>query len=1382
MADAEVIKISKKNNTISIDDVDQKTIKVTGSATGILDVGSYSYSELKFTKNADSSLTIYTDDEENVKGIKVTIADFFSKDGKSIKSPLKTIESQILTYPLTNLLNIDYSGTINRDKKGNMKGSYFNDTIVGTDKNDKIYAYTGNDTISFGKGNDKLYIAAGKKTVTINSGDGNKTIYSTIKEGINLNLTYSEDANLSYKHNLSNNDLVITNTYTKDGAEKTETLTIKNYYKYNNDSDNTFTINNSKIDTAIENAGITIIGKSSGINVIDGTEKNDTIYAGKKINTIESGAGDDTVVLASKGISMVSDSSGNDNYITTGLNNSVVIADSKANNDESNDTLTIQKISNSDINLLFNVDKNGNHSYTDSSRTTGYSIDILNNKQASKYMSGKKVTTGVEIVDYFDDGEIENIILTDKTGRVTTQLGDGFNSWAEAITEDVKNFLTNDLLGKYDSAADVIANGTKAEKKKLYNLYTKDKKERLLSGNDIITITKGKNTVYAGAGNDTITSGTGKDTIYTGEGNDTVIISNGSGNDTIYIGKEESSSTTIVFDENQSYSYERSKNGKGNDLLITRVFTNAKNKTVTETTTVKNYFADDYQSTLKIKRGETTIDAETDIGDKGLIIRGDYEKSNKITGTDSAEVIIGGKKADTIKSGGGNDIIYAGNGNDTIYAGDGNDIIYADSGNDTIYAGNGNDVIDAGTGNDTIYAGEGTNSVIIRNGDGNDTLYLGKNEDTKTTIYFDEDAALNYEITYDGDLLIKRSYKSGKKTKTETLTVKDYENKTSELYINTMDSSGDSTGDGDKIEDLIVKQGYVTSDGKGNSTLVTSTENPSTATGGKQNNTYIINVFDGSSIEDGGGVDKIQINNLHADKLIPVFDVDKDGNAGTSGSKDMIIFNTENDSLSSNRIKQVIGGYNSSDDGLVLKNYFGTGKIETIIVNDNGYFHNAYDMDSWIEATSKKVKELLAGTKYNSALELLTSGDASGELKKSLVECYQSYDTTGDNTYTIDEADGTKLTDAAGNDSYTVNGAENLQIYDTAGNDNYIINSADKLYIHDNGGDDTYTFNKLHGTNIYEQGGGNDTLIINDEDMKVSDARIFFEVGADATDEGILIFHKDAFDSVYSNLTQSGDMAIEEYGAEIERYFTEGDGGKIETIKINNTELDKFEDWISTVKTKAEAALDGSGYTSSQKLIDAVADSIKNSDRKTFFSLYSYAEKVVAAFNTEYNADTTGDNTYNLDSDFDFTKNAMIISDDGGSDVLNINQAHDNLAVYFNVTKEGKATGELHIFNGTMTALMADPIGSFTKGVTITDYFEDGKIETIQDNAGYQISDDVISSITQNVAAFLTQKGYDDTSSFMANAGTMDLLAMLNLYAPSNNTAQAWTQTSAQAG
>jgi probable HAF family extracellular repeat protein len=158
---------------------------------------------------------------------------------------------------------------------------------------------------------------------------------------------------------------------------------------------------------------------------------------------------------------------------------------------------------------------------------------------------------------------------------------------------------------------------------------------------DLIELSSGNNTVFAGDGMNVVLTGQGNDAIYAGLGND--IIDAGDGRNTIFAGDGVNLITT----------------GLGNDVITSGA-------------------------------GGDFIDA----GNGRNTVNAGSGNNRVLTGTGN----------DAITAGSGNDTIYSGAGNDTINAGDGNNVINAGNGNDAIILGSGTDkiILEAGQGSVAI--------------------------------------------------------------------------------------------------------------------------------------------------------------------------------------------------------------------------------------------------------------------------------------------------------------------------------------------------------------------------------------------------------------------------------------------------------------------------------------------------------------------------------------------------------------------------------------------------------------------------------------------------------------------------------------------------------
>ena len=167
--------------------------------------------------------------------------------------------------------------------KGKLVGGFTNDTIIGSDKADKIYTGAGNDTITANKGNDTINITgAGEKTINIANGDGNDVI-TGIAKADETNLVFDNDAELSYSKNGASNDLIITRKYAEQLKDKKGNLLYKDAVTGEKVTNEITTISGTEVegtyyqngDEIITQAEYNKIGddakKASGYDVAQGT-------------------------------------------------------------------------------------------------------------------------------------------------------------------------------------------------------------------------------------------------------------------------------------------------------------------------------------------------------------------------------------------------------------------------------------------------------------------------------------------------------------------------------------------------------------------------------------------------------------------------------------------------------------------------------------------------------------------------------------------------------------------------------------------------------------------------------------------------------------------------------------------------------------------------------------------------------------------------------------------------------------------------------------------------------------------------------------------------------------------------------------------------------
>ncbi len=94
---------------------------------------------------------------------------------------------------------------------------------------------------------------------------------------------------------------------------------------------------------------------------------------------------------------------------------------------------------------------------------------------------------------------------------------------------------------------------------------------------------------------------------------------------------------------------------------------------------------------------------------------------DRLYGGDQADFLFGGTENDWLYGGNGSDRLQAGTGNDTLFGGAANDTLIGDAGNDLLVGGDLFDIMYGGADNDRLYGNAGTDSLF--GGGGIDTLY-----------------------------------------------------------------------------------------------------------------------------------------------------------------------------------------------------------------------------------------------------------------------------------------------------------------------------------------------------------------------------------------------------------------------------------------------------------------------------------------------------------------------------------------------------------------------------------------------------------------------------------------------------------------------------------
>ena len=320
--------------------------------------------------------------------------------------------------------------------------------IVGTLKDDIIYAYDGDDTIDAQDGNN--VIVGGKGYDTIKGGNDNDTYiynigddFDTISDsngndkikfgaGITLEQLIFEisgsDLNI-YIDSDKTQGIKITNQYSYNANYRIETLEFADGSLFNlSESGLTFSQNDSDENITTSNFNDIIYAKA-GNDVIDAKDGNDIIYGGNGYDTLKGGNGNDTLI-GGKDDDILQGGNGDDTYIYKLGDGFDSITDTGGN-----DKLVFEEIRANDL----SVEKNGNDL-----------IFKINNQEDS----------GIKISNHFSSQKIETLEFSNGSIDISQftnadQLIQALNSFVTDTSSSMDNLSnpTEDVSDIYSLAA-----------------------------------------------------------------------------------------------------------------------------------------------------------------------------------------------------------------------------------------------------------------------------------------------------------------------------------------------------------------------------------------------------------------------------------------------------------------------------------------------------------------------------------------------------------------------------------------------------------------------------------------------------------------------------------------------------------------------------------------------------------------------------------------------------------------------------------------------------------------------------------------------------------------------------------------------------------------
>ena len=488
-------------------------MKSDGTDTGALklDIAGLSYDSLAkngvFVERKGNDVIIKMDNVNGITG-SLTLKDYL-KTKKTVyldNDRLKTIADFIKDHN-ENLLNIDFSTY----KKGQtINGTWLDDTIAGSNKNDKIYTNGGNDVVTAGKGNDSIYVDGGEVTLNLNKGDGVDTVYLRKPNDLEkLTLDFGKTNSIKgYERSANGKDLLINYEMSDEGEfiGKYERIIIKDFFKLDEDVRDRICYKYQGSENVLLNdyEYIAMFGKTNSSNKITDSVYRDVIFAGDKNDTIISNCGTDEIT----------GNKGNDRIILAGEDDKELLfqngdgADTIITKDLHNSTIAVDNFNYSDLGFKAYKTADGDIVVGDFG---GYETEKESYKNQTGLSFDDYSSTPIEYGKTYDISNSK--MFFEKFLKNNEKLGENKNN----ITFTGNNIDFNEL-GEYITKTNGYSEDYETHKKIDAFIGTK-KDDYIIAGN--------KNDVTdGGAGDDVIVVNKGKHYVIGGEGEDTLVVKN----------------------------------------------------------------------------------------------------------------------------------------------------------------------------------------------------------------------------------------------------------------------------------------------------------------------------------------------------------------------------------------------------------------------------------------------------------------------------------------------------------------------------------------------------------------------------------------------------------------------------------------------------------------------------------------------------------------------------------------------------------------------------------------------------------------------------------------------------------------------------------------
>ncbi|WP_346352891.1 calcium-binding protein [Azotosporobacter soli] len=663
-----------------------------------------------------------------------------------------TLDASKLTGAVT--LDLSKQGTngINYANFENLNGGAGNDFLTGDAKDNVLLGGAGNDILNGGAGNDTLSGGAGSDTYVFGKNFGADTITKSADNKTDI-LDFSAYERPDFTTQANGEDLTL-------DFGSGNSVKLEGYFSGSAD----YKVGQMKAQVDGKIVTVNFQAGNDANEILNGTLTDDYIVGGGGNDTISGGAGNDALggdagddkIYGGDGNDAIWDDSGS-NEMHGGAGNDKItadngVADNLLYGEDGDDTLQAWAVGNTVLDGGAGNDKlflSGNGTMKGGAGNDSYQIGGLwTNGGTGNIVIDNSVASGdngIDVLKVLDDQSNAPTFKPKKSDFVYSMNGNDLVMTHSNGTITIKDWVNN----KIESF--IFADGT----------FTSVQIEALLPAyrmgsvaNDVLLGGAGNDTLLGGNGNDTLTGGAGDDLLVGGAGSDSYVFKTGDGNDTILADASNKDDVLVLSDVKTLADFQKLSLTKVNGDQDLKIQFNA-----SDSVTIQGWYNADTNKVQRIRLGN---------GQEYGFKFGTSE-ADILSGSASADLILGLDGNDTIDGGGGADVITAGAGNDTVYynsaalsldGGEGIDTLdaskqtasvtinlskqgtsgtnYANfenltggSGADTLVGDGNANVLDGGTGDDRLTGGGGADTYIVRNNAGNDRISLDilNNED-----------------------------------------------------------------------------------------------------------------------------------------------------------------------------------------------------------------------------------------------------------------------------------------------------------------------------------------------------------------------------------------------------------------------------------------------------------------------------------------------------------------------------------------------------------------------------------------------------------------------------------------------------------------------------